>query len=119
MEARKMTVAALVLTMLALVWSSPALAFEEENQPDPDACMGPTDPFCPRPPGSGSGDWPPDYVAQCYVCEVAASDNLDLAGSAYWACHLVDPLVQNGYTNCLDGTADIYCNFSSSMCQVA
>lgn len=108
-----------LLAIASVAWAAPALAVEEEHDTDPNACMGPTDPFCPWPPGSGSGDWPPDYVAQCYTCELKAYDNTDLAGTAYYACVLVDPLVQNGYSNCYDGTASRYCEFSTSFCQVA
>lgn len=105
--------------LVALAWSSPVLAFEEEHQADPDACMGPTDPFCPRPPGSGSGDGDWQEVAACFICETDAWDPLDQANSVYYRCKTVDPLVQNGYTGCIDFGDDTYCQFSSSFCQVA
>lgn len=38
---------------------------QEEHQPEPDSCMGPEDPFCPR---RHIGD-PYDWSTGCYECE--------------------------------------------------
>lgn len=98
--------ATLVLAVSGSAFAQESCCPQENDDPGP-VCMGPSDPFCPATPGSGSGnpgncqkcDYSPSPIGQVAHCEPARNDD-------------------TGRTICDDNWLWAFCNMGGAFCQV-